>query len=81
MKNDFTRFAKKKIAKLLVKEDTKNNKESGNTTEGMTSAVQWRVFARLNMPLYSETANGQANVKKKWCFTSSEVCLLKAFFQ
>ena len=25
----------KKIAKLLVKEDTKNNKESGNTTRGM----------------------------------------------
>ena len=29
MKNDFTRFGKKKKAKVLAKEDTKNNKKSG----------------------------------------------------
>ena len=36
MKNDFTRFGKKKKAKVLAKEDTKNNKKkkSGILPEG-----------------------------------------------
>ena len=70
MKNGFTRFGKKKKAKVLAKEDTKNNnkKKKRDTTGGMRNAV-WRVFARLKMPLYSENANEQANAKKKWCFS------------
>ena len=34
MKNDFTRFGKKKKAIVLAKEDTKNNQKNGILPEG-----------------------------------------------
>ena len=42
MKNDFTRFGKKKKAKVLAKEDTKNSKKkkSGILPEGLETLFE-----------------------------------------